>query len=194
MNKGRRSDKYIGMFKTGKELFWRHGIKRVTIEEICSEANVSKMTFYKFFSNKIEFAKIILEETLNQSIKKFDNLIHSNLPFTEKIEQMFFLKLEVTEDISAEFIADIYKNSFKELQQIVEKQRQTSLKLFTDFLIDSQKKGLIRKDIKIEFILCYADKMSEMLNDKKLVSRYDTMQDLIMEGMKFLFYGLSIQK
>lgn len=194
MNKGRRSDKYIGMFKTGKELFWRHGIKRVTIEEICSEANVSKMTFYKFFSNKIEFAKIILEETLNQSIKKFDNLIHSNLPFTEKIEQMFVLKLEVTEDISAEFIADIYKNSFKELQQIVEKQRQTSLKLFTDFLIDSQKKGLIRKDIKIEFILCYADKMSEMLNDKKLVSRYDTMQDLIMEGMKFLFYGLSIQK
>lgn len=194
MIKGKGSNKYIDLYRTGKELFWKHGIKRVTIEEICSEANVSKMTFYKFFPNKIEFAKIILEETLNQSIKKFDNLIHSNLPFTEKIEQMFFLKLEVTENISAEFISDIYKNSFKELQQIVEKQRQTSLKLFTDFLIDSQKKGLIRKDIKIEFILCYADKMSEMINDKKLVSKYATMQDLIMEGMKFLFYGLSIQK
>jgi len=37
---------------TGKELFWKFGFKRVTIEEICKEAGVSKMTYYKFFTTK----------------------------------------------------------------------------------------------------------------------------------------------
>lgn len=42
------------ILSAGKELFWKHGVKRVTVEEICVQASVSKMTFYKFFMNKRE--------------------------------------------------------------------------------------------------------------------------------------------
>jgi len=59
--------KYQAIFKTGKVLFWKHGIKRVTIEEICTEADVSKMTFYKFFPNKIELAKKLIQQILGKS-------------------------------------------------------------------------------------------------------------------------------
>ena len=38
--------------KIGKDLFYKYGIKRVSVEEICAKANVSKMTFYKFYNNK----------------------------------------------------------------------------------------------------------------------------------------------
>ena len=41
----------------------------MTIEEICGEAKVSKMTLYKFFPNKIELAKVILK-------KVFDDFEH----------------------------------------------------------------------------------------------------------------------
>ena len=50
--------KYLDIFKTAKDLFWKYGIKRVSIEEICKEAKVSKMTFYKFFPNKIELEAV----------------------------------------------------------------------------------------------------------------------------------------
>ncbi|MDH5400751.1 MAG: TetR/AcrR family transcriptional regulator, partial [Cyclobacteriaceae bacterium] len=53
--------KYQAIFETAKELFWKYGIRRVTIEEICKEAGVSKMTFYKFFPNKVALANTILE-------------------------------------------------------------------------------------------------------------------------------------
>ncbi|RKY44359.1 MAG: TetR/AcrR family transcriptional regulator, partial [Candidatus Neomarinimicrobiota bacterium] len=33
--------------ETGKKLFYRYGIKKVSVEEICKEAGVSKATFYK---------------------------------------------------------------------------------------------------------------------------------------------------
>jgi len=194
MNKTPPPGKYKDIFKTGKELFWKYGIKRVTIEEICKEAGVSKMTFYKFFPNKIEFAKIILEVEIGESLKKFEQVVYGDLSFPEKVKQMFVLKLEGAKDISLEFISDIYKNPEMGLQQVIEKQKQKSLGLFVDFLTESQKKGLIRKEIKIDFILYYSRQMLQMFDDKQLVSKYDHPHDLIMEAMNFLFYGLLPQK
>ncbi|MBE9509365.1 MAG: TetR family transcriptional regulator, partial [Bacteroidetes bacterium] len=34
------NQKFQQIITTAKELFWKFGIKRVTIEEICQEANV----------------------------------------------------------------------------------------------------------------------------------------------------------
>lgn len=53
--------KYKALLEAGKKLFCKHGFRRVTIDEICREAGASKMTFYKWFDNKTEFAKTIFQ-------------------------------------------------------------------------------------------------------------------------------------
>lgn len=189
-----QSKKYQDIFNTAKDLFWKYGIKRVTIEEICKEAGVSKMTFYKFFRNKIELAKVILKIVIGNSLEKFEQIVNGDLDFHDKVKEMFLIKLESTKDISVEFISDIYKIQDANLHLIINEQRQKSLKIFVDFLIDSQKNGLIRKDLKIEFILYYFEQMTHMMDNKDLVAKYDHPQDLIMESMRFLFYGLFPRK
>ena len=57
MDNSNHNKKIQQLVTTAQELFMRHGIRRVTVEEICSEANISKMTFYKYFKNKIELTK-----------------------------------------------------------------------------------------------------------------------------------------
>ena len=56
----RGSKKKLQIVETAKDLFMRYGIRRVTIDEICRTAGASKMTFYKYFSNKIALLKEIL--------------------------------------------------------------------------------------------------------------------------------------
>ncbi len=182
--------KYQDIFKTGKELFWKFGVKRVTIEEICKEARVSKMTFYKFFPNKISLARTIFETEMNHSLVKFDNIAKSDLPFTEKIKEFFRLKFESTKNISVEFISDIYKNPELGLREDIEQKTQEVFRIFVDFLVDSQQKGLIRKNIKIDFILNYINQMIQMFDNLEFVKKYENTQDLIMEAMDFLFYGI----
>lgn len=189
-----QSKKYQDIFNTAKDLFWKYGIKRVTIEEICKEAGVSKMTFYKFFRNKIELAKVILKIVIGNSLEKFEQIVNGDLDFHDKVKEMFLIKLESTKDISVEFISDIYKIQDANLHLIINEQRQKSLKIFVDFLIDSQKNGLIREDLRIEFILYYFEQMTHMMDNKDLVAKYDHPQDLIMESMRFLFYGLFPRK
>jgi hypothetical protein len=195
MNKLNSSSKYQDIYNTGKELFWKYGIKRVTIEEICKEAGVSKMTFYKFFPNKIVLAKSILESIIKDSHHRFDEILNNDsLDFSEIVKQLFVLKYEASKDISIEFINDIYKGNDPVLLEVIGNSSKRSLDMFVKFLIDSQKKGLIRKDIKIDFILYYSNHAMEMFDDKELLSKYDNPQDLIMEIMNFMFYGLMNKK
>ena len=53
----RRINKKEQIVHTAETLFTRYESKRVTVEEICRLARVSKMTFYKHFSNKVELIK-----------------------------------------------------------------------------------------------------------------------------------------
>ena len=184
------NSKYQDIFRTAKELFWKYGIRRVSIEEICKEAGVSKMTFYKFFPNKKELAKTVIEVVFGEGLEKWEDVVNSNLSFKKKIEALFILKQEGTQDISMEFISDIYKNMDQDLQQFMDSHQQKSFQLFIQFLTDSQAKGLIRNDIKIDFVLTLLAQMSKMIENKELVAKYDHPQDLIMESMNFLFYGL----
>ena len=58
-----------------------------------------------------------------------------------------------------------------------------------DFAL-AQKKGDIRQDIKIEFILYFMNHMLEMLKDENYTKLYSSTQELAVELMNFFFYGI----
>lgn len=182
--------KFQSTIKTSKELFWKYGLKRVSVEEICKEAKVSKMTFYKFFPNKIELAKYIYKSVMEESINKFEGIIHSKMAFENKIEQLFLLKFENTEHISREFILDIYKNNDSELTNITEEYTAIIIKMLTDFFYKEQENGNIRENIKIEFIFYLINKIQLTILDPQLHNLYDNTQDMIMDIMRFFMNGI----
>ena len=75
MNKleDRQSKKHHALLNTARKLFVAHGIKRVTVEEICRTADTSKMTFYRFFRNKDEIAKAVIDR-IRQGLGNRDTL------------------------------------------------------------------------------------------------------------------------
>jgi hypothetical protein len=148
------------------------------------------MTFYKFFPNKIELAKTILDNLMKASFNKVAQLIESNAPFSKKLEELFLMKMEGIKDISMEFIKDIYMDPKSGLKTYIEDYRQKSMGVIINFYKTAQERGSIRKDIKIEFILAFSNQLLKMMEDEKLMSLYKQPQDFIMEAMNFLFYGI----
>ncbi|MEM7369580.1 MAG: TetR/AcrR family transcriptional regulator [Bacteroidota bacterium] len=184
------SPKYQLLLKTGKQLFWKHGISRVTVTEICRESKVSKMTFYRMFDSKVDLAKKALEADTKEAMQKFRDIMNQDIPFKEKIKQSAILKFEGTKDIKQELIMDIYKNPELGLQPYLEELSKKALAEIMGFYIQAQKDGEIRKDVNPAFILYFQNKMSEMLVDPALDGVYETPNDRIMELFNFFFYGL----
>ena len=187
VNKGK---KYYDIVATAKDLFWKHGFKRVTVEEICTRSNVSKMTFYKYFQNKNELAIQIIKDMFDESIKKINELMLSDISFEEKMKLQVKMKLEATNDISEEFVKDVYGDNNSEVKKYWEKMANEAIDTIMNYYREAQEKGWMRKDIKIDFIIYVINKFFEFVNDDYLISRYDTMQDLIIEINKFFLYGI----
>jgi len=188
-----KQSKLIAISTKGKDLFWKYGIKRVSIEEICREAKVSKMTFYKFFPNKIALVHSILSEIYDESLNEFKEILSSNIEFTEKMKQLFILKRKSAQGISIELLKDINQLQDDKLSLLIEEKGKESLNLFIEFLIKSQKNKLMRSDIKIDFVLFQLNQMNLIFENPDLVNQYENPEELIMESMRFLFYGLGVR-
>jgi len=178
------------ILKTGKELFWKFGFKRVTIEEICKEAGVSKMTYYKFFTNKMDLVKTIMDKILQDSLKKYKQILARDIPYPEKVVGMVQLKRDQIKTMSSEFFRDYVQSGDPELLSYLEKVSGESMQIFVDDFHKAQLNGDIRKDLKVEFIMVVMNRLIDMAHEDVLLDMYDNPQDLVMEITNFLFYGI----
>jgi AcrR family transcriptional regulator len=189
-----KNKKYQAVFKKGKELFWKYGMKRVSIEEICNESSVSKMTFYKFFPNKVELAKSIIREMMEELLDEFSLCMLSDVSVEEKIRKAIFMEVKISKDVSIEFVNDIYGNNETEIINLLQHYKDQGKTMIYSILVQAQEEGIIRKDVKIDFIMYQFDKLFENLNNDNLLSQYNSFQEFSLENINFMLYGLMPKK
>jgi AcrR family transcriptional regulator len=183
--------KYNDIITTAKDLFWKHGFRRVSTEEICKKSGVSKMTFYKFFPNKIELAKTVFDSVVAEGEQKFKQILKEELPTSEKIKKIILLKVEGTNNISPEFMQDFYLGTEPELKTYVEERTRKAWDILIDHIKEAQETGIFRKNFKPELLIKVQFKLSELLEDKSVVNMYNSQQELILEFTNLLVYGIS---
>lgn len=183
--------KFNNLLDAAQKLFWKFGYKKVTIEEICRDANVSKMTFYKHFDNKADVAKKVLDAVVDKAIADFTALKNNATSSVELIESMLKMKKEGIHDISKEFLADFYADKDLGLAEYLQlKTGQVMVSMLADFK-ELQDRGLIRRDLNISFYLYVANKLSTYMDDPYLLSLFANPEDLIMEFTNLFAYGMS---
>jgi len=183
--------KRIQIMDTGKEFFWKFGFKRVTIEEICKAAGVSKMTFYKFFPNKLELAKTILDAVFGEVILKIRQLSKEHESPAITLKKILLLKSEGTRGISEEFIKDLYANPEAGLKSYLEAK---TTEMFAEIVVlyeTGKKDGWIRKDLNIPFFLILTGKIIPLLSEDEMLHYFSSSQELIMEITNLFVYGIS---
>lgn len=178
------------IFNQAKDLFWKHGFRRVSVEEICRNAHVSKMTFYKFYPNKFELAKSIYESIMEEGLSKFHGIIHDESPAEEKIRSMLLLKKQSTDNISKEFLMDFYTDTETGLKEFIEQKTIETWRFFIDDFEFAMQTGIFRADINAELLLKVSQKFIELANDHALLQLYKNPQDLIMALAELFIYGI----
>ncbi|MBC8343888.1 MAG: TetR/AcrR family transcriptional regulator [Bacteroidetes bacterium] len=175
--------------QTGKDLFWKFGVRRVSIEEICTEARVSKVTFYKHFKNKVDLAKYILENNFAEALTEYREIMDSDIPFVDKINSIIQMKLNNANKYSKEFLEDLYKGKIPELYEYLINYSKETFKMVAIDFKKAQEEGHFRKDVKIDFLMIFLKKMIDLAGDPDINSLYKTPSDMIKEFTHFFFYG-----
>ncbi len=185
-NKG--SKKMNRIIETATELFTEHGIRRITIEEICRTAGASKMTFYKYFDNKIDLLRHIWERWFDEGYGTLDEIDAMDIPFSEKMRRLIEWKMGLVSSMSPEFLDEVIHSS-PELAAFIDEMKVKNLERFMTFVEKAQSRGDMRR-MRPEFFLATMNKLQEIISDEKLASAYTDRLDLIQDVHNFLFFGI----
>ena len=197
MNKEKISDaespklKYI--VETATDLFMRFGVKRITVEEICQTAKISKMTFYKYFDNKIDLAEYIIFSILDTGQNEFDQIISQVIPFKEKMNQFLKFKMYYAKRFSMEFLSDFMNLSSNSHEKIMEYSKKNQ-SLFIQLIEEAQKKGEVHKDVSINFINFMLNNFMELREDDRFLHLFGNVEDITSDMLNFFFYGIMGKK
>ncbi len=184
------SPKIKHLVQVARELFFRYGIKRVSLEEVCRESGISKVTFYRYFKNKSDLVIYILSELFTEARVEIQKIIKMNVSFAEKMQKILVLKMGYGDEYGQEFMKELFMGADATIKNFIEEENKKSMGVFRKMLEDAQKNGDIRKDIKIEFVICMMNVIKEMLKDKNLQKMYPNMSLLIKDVFNFVYYGL----
>ncbi len=187
------SPKFNYIVEIATELFSKYGVKRVTIEEICTTAQISKMTFYKYFANKIELAEYIIFNILDNAQLEFDNIFNQSSPFAEQIDQFIQMKLKYAKQFSKEFYLD-FMNLSPTIHDKITDYSKNNQAQFIQLIKQAQKTGDVRKDISINFISFMLNNIFELREDEKLLSLYNNLEEMTKDMVTFYFYGIMGKK
>ena len=191
MMEERKAGTKDAILASARELFWKHGFRRVTVDEICEKSGISKMTFYRYFENKTELAKAVFSLAANEGYNQFRIIMNEPISPEEKINIILLMKFEGTHEISIEFLNDFYHGKDKELHEYV---RSCTLEVWNKILLElklARDKGIFRKDLNLEFFFLMSQNFVESMNDERITKLFSNPQEMIMECTRLLMYGIS---
>lgn len=189
-----KSKKYQQLTETALSLFLKHGFKRISIEEICATAGVSKMTFYKYFDNKIDLLKVLLRQMSDKQMEKYNNIMHEDTPYSARVERIIRMKQDQAAFMGQELFNDLYKNAPEEITEFLHELGNEVFTTVRNDFIKAQKEGHIRQDLNPDFIVYFMNHMIDMVSDPRLLKMYDSSKNLIHELTRFFFYGILTQR
>ncbi len=172
------------------ELFPAHGVKRVTIEEICKNANVSKMTYYKYFDNKYDIAKTVLDVLFTEGIRQYHRMIEQDLPFARKLEMIMTLTTTQVHAVGETFMNELLDPESPLHEYFMKRQKETR-ELSVDFFKKAQEQGDISASVELQVLLFMLDRNIELVNHPDFIAIMPNIEDRAGELATLFFHGFA---
>lgn len=139
------------IIKTAGEMFFRLGIRSVSIDDICRELGMSKKTFYVYFAGKDELVAQLLHSNVEYISGKMDEL-RQMYDFRKLVEK--FLRHQEAEKNDVRRVPQLvydlkkyYPRQFADFQQECFKVQKEYIKAYLEQGISE---GLVRSNLNVE--------------------------------------------
>ena len=169
-------------------LFHRYGFSKVSVEEICSRAKVSKVTFYRYYKSKDELILKIISLLFEDIRSRAWQELNSPLSLKEKFDRVAILKKEFTELLGEEIISGLF--NYPGVQSYYQNLSRNTFEDFKAFLYSQQEEGNINSGLNIELFLALLEELSSIVSRNKLLKHSKSYLDMVSQINEILISGI----
>jgi AcrR family transcriptional regulator len=146
---------------TARDLYFRYGIRSVTLDDIAKELGISKKTIYQHFKDKDELVQRVVESSVNDELERAQEIRkNAQNPIEEVIMSMRLMK-EMLQEINLVLFYDLQKYHPESFFKYTEFKKHF-YDIIKQNLIEGVKKQLYRPEINIEILTRYRMEVIDM--------------------------------
>ena len=181
------------ILKKSGEMFFKLGIRSVSIDDICHELGISKKTFYVYFASKDELVAQLLHVSIDEMAKKMENWLRL-YDFRQLISILLTQKDVNKKDVRSvpQLVYDLkkyYPQQFAQFQlQLFDVQKDN----LTQYSQQGIREGLVRAQLDVEMTAVILAKLhTDAIRDMEQIENHgykmhnysQTIKDIIIRGV-----------
>ncbi|MDR0428052.1 MAG: TetR/AcrR family transcriptional regulator [Dysgonamonadaceae bacterium] len=133
-------------------LFFKNGIRSVTMSDIANQMGISKRTLYEVFEDKEDLLEESIDVQIKTADKEIDRIINSSENVIDTMMRIYAKHLNDANEVNKSVINDLKKYHPRLYKQIEERQGERITSLIPLFQRGVEQ-GLIRDDINFEICI-----------------------------------------
>lgn len=179
------------------ELFFRYGIKSVSIDDICREMGMSKKTFYQHYSTKDE----LVEAMLDRSVEKMGSCLQSMLDksdFGQLIGNYVSYHQSTKDDLRRipTLVYDLQKYYPAQFSKFQLRTFEMQKSLLSSAFVRGKEEGYVREDLDVELTAVFFAKLhNDTVRDSEMLEAHGVnVPRLSRLSLEILVRGILTQK
>ncbi len=183
------------IFKCAEELFFRFGIKSLTMDDVARELGISKKTLYQVVSSKDDLVQKVLELDLREDEACFGEILSSAADAIDemlKIEEMVMLQLKHYKPGIVRELQKYHRENWLQFEKIHHDRLLSSTR---NNLGRGRREGFFRDDFDLERV-AHIQVLTTMalMNEAFEIEKNLRMDDLVRENIRFYLHAVMNEK
>lgn len=138
------------ILEQASELYHKHGIRSITMDDLASELGMSKKTIYKYFSSKNKLVSKVVEMEGKLHEKKFMEVLKNCKNALEEMIEMSKLTCQMLKNCNPNFEFELKRHYPKIHKNVLVQKQMRILNWVIDNIRKGKKEGFYRKDLNEE--------------------------------------------
>lgn len=143
--------------KSALELFTHDNANHVSMNEIATRADVSKVTIYKYFRNKEQLYREVIDLYVDEILAATEKVIDSNLVFIEKLKFTLGAKENSPKVVDGQALFDLLDKYGQTGDGKPENLNKRIKKIMFKFYEEGKKEGYIEEGLSFELLYLYSE-------------------------------------
>ncbi|MFD2573970.1 TetR/AcrR family transcriptional regulator [Spirosoma soli] len=130
-----------------EQLFWKYGVRSVTMEDIAKRLGISKKTIYLHFSDKEDILSQVIQGKINEDVSEMHCMVGKYDNPVMEIMMVLEMMRKSTDQVSPNLIIDIRRHYPQAFALFKQHKEQYLMKSILENIQNGINQGLYRSDI-----------------------------------------------
>ncbi|MDI6699201.1 MAG: TetR/AcrR family transcriptional regulator [Candidatus Saccharicenans sp.] len=190
------ADLKLRILERSRNLFFKYGYSRLSMDELAEDLGISKATLYRHFPDKEALLRAVMAMTRDRVLGQLQAIVRDDrLPVKARLTAYLEFVSRFMSGLSRDFIRDLRQKLPELWKEMDAFRRQKVFPLVSEVIMEGVRKGEIKSDLDGRlFLEIFWYLVQEFMTPDWIISHDYSPSELLESIIDIVFYGIFVEE